>query len=354
MFVRLLQTLLLFCSVVLASCVTVTSDVLINDAAADNRFALDPVPLDQLQFFGSHNSYKKRMDPLAQAQLQQINPAAAHALEYWHEPLATQLNMGLRVFEFDVFFDPQQRLFKRGGTFPVLHVQNLDTNSHCATLRDCVAQLALWLEENPASEPLFISFNAKTDVIDQPGFVQPLSFDAAAWRALDATLAESFAARLLRPAQVLGPAGPAWPTLAEARGKVLLLLDEGAQKTANYLTAVDRPTMFVNVPADDPRAAIRVLNDPLAQASEIRAALQRGLLVRTRADADTAEARSGDTTRRDAAFASGAQFVSTDYYLPATHFDSEYVASLPGGEPVRCNPVRESGCLARAVDGLAP
>ena len=36
-------------------------------------------------------------------------------------------------------------------------------------------------------------------------------------------------------------------------------------------------------------------------------------------------------------FAEGAQVVSTDYYLPATHFGNGYQVSLP--QPVQCNPV---------------
>ena len=77
-------------------------------------------------------------------------------------------------------------------------------------------------------------------------------------------------------------------------------------------------------------------------------------LVRTRADADTREARAGDTRRRDAAFASGAHFVSTDYYLPeqAPASAPGYLVALPleglavgpattplGGVVARCNPV---------------
>jgi urease beta subunit len=61
--------------------------------------------------------------------------------------------------------------------------------------------------------------------------------------------------------------------------------------------------------------------------------------VRTRADADTVEARSGDTTRRDAALGSGAHFVSTDYVFPDERFGTGYVVDLPGDTAARCNPV---------------
>ena len=69
--------------------------------------------------------------------------------------------------------------------------------------------------------------------------------------------------------------------------------------------------------------------------------MRRGYVVRTRADADTRQARTGDTTMRDAALASGAQWVSTDYPAPgmSSRFGTSYVAQLPGGAAARCNPV---------------
>ena len=66
--------------------------------------------------------------------------------------------------------------------------------------------------------------------------------------------------------------------------------------------------------------------------------------VRTRADADTVEARASDTTRRDAAFASGAQIVSTDFERVDPRWPT-YVVALPGGGEARCNPISApKGC----------
>jgi len=62
-------------------------------------------------------------------------------------------------------------------------------------------------------------------------------------------------------------------------------------------------------------------------------------VVRTRADADTVEARSNDTARRDDALKSGAQYVSTDYMRPDTRL-SGYQARLPDGAIAVCNPQR--------------
>lgn len=324
----------------LVGCVSVNTDVSSNFPSTRSQDVVSPeqLPLNQFQFFGSHNSYKTALPAAVLEQLRQVNPQAAISLEYWHAPIDEQLDSGLRVLEFDVFYDPQQRLFELGGEFPVLHVQNLDTGSHCPNLRACMDSVVRWTEVHPDHEPIMISFNAKTDVIDRPGFIRPNAFDAVAWRALDALLRESLGQRVINPAQVLSPSGPIWPALSEARGKMLLVLDEGPEKHMAYLAAVSRPALFANLPSEDPRAAIRIINNPLESAAEIAAAVKQGFLVRTRADADTLEARSGDTTRRDAAFASGAHFVSTDYYQIASHFNSAYQVSLPGGGVIRCNP----------------
>ena len=310
---------------------------------------MESLPLNQLQFYGSHNSYKTAIPEPLFDYVRDTNPPVARALEYWHPPLAQQLDMGLRVLELDVFYDPDHSLFQRHGTFPVLHVQYIDTGSHCENLDLCLDQILAWADANPHHEPVMISFNAKTQRIEQEFFVVPKAFDAAAWQAIDRQLRDRLGNRLITPVEVLSSGQPRWPTLSDARGRFLLLLDERPDKLRGYAAAVDDPAMFGNWPMDDPRAAIQVLNDPVADRRRIAAALAAGCLVRTRADADTEEARYNRTQRRDAAFASGAQFISTDYYLPATHFDSDYVVTLPGGGPVRCNPVLAGGCVTEGL-----
>jgi len=82
---------------------------------------------------------------------------------------------------------------------------------------------------------------------------------------------------------------------------------------------------------------------------EIRNEVKRGYIVRTRADAGTIEARKGDSSRREAAFASGAQIITTDFYLPATRFGNDYQVRLEETHSAwRCNPVIAAQCVATA------
>jgi calcium-dependent phosphoinositide phospholipase C len=81
------------------------------------------------------------------------------------------------------------------------------------------------------------------------------------------------------------------------------------------------------------------LNDPVGSFDEIQDLVGRGFVVRTRADADTQEARLGNTVPRDMAIDSGAQWVSTDYPIPDERFGTGYFVQIPGGMPARCNPI---------------
>ena len=106
--------------------------------------------------------------------------------------------------------------------------------------------------------------------------------------------------------------------------------------------------MFVNsIDENEAHAAYFTMNDPLRSQDQISAAVSSGFIVRTRADANTLEARINSTDRREAAFRSGAQYISTDYYLPRPEF-SDYSVGLPEGVPARCNPVRlRNNCNGR-------
>ena len=64
--------------------------------------------------------------------------------------------------------------------------------------------------------------------------------------------------------------------------------------------------------------------------------------VFSRADEPDVEGRTGDTTRLEAALASGAHWISTDYPGPggaSEQYGTDYVAQLPEFRAARCNPL---------------
>jgi hypothetical protein len=325
--------------------------------------------MNQLQAMGTHNSYKMAIAPLEMANVRARNPKAADTLDYSHIPLTDQLNDGARELELDFVYDPQGGRYSTPlgrkmapATTPydltsmakpgmkVLHVPDIDYRSVCPLLVDCFKEVRAWSNAHPDHVPILIIFNLKQDQLKVPGAVQLLPFDAAAMDAVDAEIRSVFKpGELITPDQVQGKhktlreavmAG-AWPTLKAARGKIMLAMDESPDVVSVYRGArksLEGRMMFVNIDEASPAAGYITLNEPIKENARIQAAVKAGLIVRTRADADTWEARKNDTAPREAAFASGAQYVSTDYMHPDTRF-SPYQARLPGGGVARENPV---------------
>lgn len=332
--------------------------------------------LNQIQVVGSHNSYKQAIDPSLFSLYSEERPTVSQSLDYSHPSLTEQLELGLRKLELDVFHDPDGGLFAqpsglarvdqaglpagppfdprgemKAPGFKVLHVQDLDFRSNCLTLQACLSQLRGWSRQHPDHLPIVVTVNAKDGLINRPGFTTPKRFDAAALDDLDREIVAGIGrAGLLVPDDVRGERhsleqavlAKGWPLLDAVRGRFLFVLDEQGAKQRRYVdghAGLRGRVMFVNAEPGSPEAGFLILNDPLERADEIRRRVEQGYLVRTRADADTREARSGDVSRRDAAFESGAQFISTDYYQADPRFDTGYSVEAPGGGWARCNPV---------------
>jgi hypothetical protein len=145
-----------------------------------------------------------------------------------------------------------------------------------------------------------------------------------------------------------------WPTLGESRGKVMFMMDNaGAQRTA-YLDGhpnLEGRVLFTKAEPGEPDAGFVSRNDPTS--ADIADLVRAGYMVRTRADVETVEARANDTTKRDAALASGAQWVSTDYPVRdyGVGFATDYFVEIPGGTVARCNPVDAPvGCVSADLE----
>jgi len=327
--------------------------------------------MNDIQVVGTHNSYKQPMPAPTMAKIRAINPQMADALDYSHRPLTEQLDAGARQLEIDVNYDPQGGYYARGSNdprlqrpgFKVLHIPGIDNSSSCVLLTDCLHILRDWSDAHPGHLPIMLMFNAKEEHNGDKGGFEALPFTEAAFDALDAEIRSVLSpAKLIVPDDVQGHyptlregvlAGN-WPTLDKARGRFLFALDEQAPKVAIYRGArhsLEGRVFFINTDENSPAAAYLTLNDPVKEGERIRRDVAQGFLVRTRADADTHEARLNDTSRRDAAFASGAQYVSTDYIWADPRFPGGYTVRLPGKVMARCNPVRQpAGCVSAKLE----
>jgi hypothetical protein len=324
-----------------------------------------PLRINDIAVIGTHNSYKLPMPTETMARLRATDPRAADTLDYGHRPLAEQLDAGARQLEIDVSYDPRGGHYARGSDdprllrpgFKVLHIPGIDNASSCVLLIECLRTIRRWSDAHPRHVPILLLFNAKDERNAARGGIDALPFDAAAYDALDAEVRSVLPpAKLVTPDDVQGRyptlrdavLANAWPTLERARGRFLFALDEPPAKVAVYRGArrsLEGRVFFINTDEASPAAAYLTLNDPVRDGDRIRRDVAAGYLVRTRADANTREARANDTRPRDAALAGGAQYVSTDYLWPDPRFPGAYRVTQPGGVVARCNPVRRpAGC----------
>ena len=337
-------------------------------------FDINDLPINKIQVIGSHNSYKQSIDPPLFSLIKKADSSLARHIDYSHIPLTEQLNLGLLNLEIDLYADAkggkyghpkgldwqgngnnilpydQSGVMKERG-FKVFHIQDIDFRSHCLTFRNCLQQLKQWSDAHKDHYPIFITMNAKDDTIKKPGFAIPEKFTPAVYDQLDSTIARDLGIqKVLTPDQVRGNYTTLeeavlkgnWPLLKNAKGKFIFILDEKGDKVQAYVkghTALQKRLLFVNAEPGSPEAAILIMNDAVKDGKAIQDLVTKGYIVRTRADADTEEARRNDRSRFDAACLSGAQIITTDYYAKSTRFPSDYVISFEDGTYLRENPV---------------
>jgi hypothetical protein len=361
-----------------------------NSKPAPAPYPLDTtLRLNDIQVLGSHNSYHVQGDPKLLSALRAFDKSLSESLEYGHPPLDEQFNAdGVRQIELDVFADPNGGLFaNRGGQviaggprasgepaldrpgFKVLHVQDIDFRSTCLTFVACLTTVRDWSKAHSEHVPIMIDVEVKQDAIPDPlnlAFAVPHPIGPPELDALDAEIRSVLSPdQLITPDDVRGAHATleeairtdGWPTLANSRGKLLFTLDNEDKVRDDYIAghpALKGRLLFTSSPRGTPEAAFLKLNDPITDEAKIRQAVLDGYVVRTRSDADTAQARSGNTTMREAALRSGAQWVSTDYEVADTQFGTGYVVAIPGGTPARCNPVRNpAGCRPSDIEDPA-
>ncbi len=344
--------------------------------------------LNHVQVLGTHNSYHIEPRPALLSLIASIDSAAAASMEYTHRPLDEQLGLlGIRQVELDVFADPAGGLFAvplgpifLGSPDPikpellapglkVLHVQDIDFETTCLTFVSCLQTIKAWSDTHDGHLPLMILVEAKDEPIllppEFPPLTVPAPFGAVELDGIDAEIRSVFPDdQLITPDDVRGGRDTleqavlkdGWPTLNESRGRLLFALDNIDAKRDDYLAghpSLAGRVMFTSSPPGSPESAFVKLNDPIADQDYIRELVSAGYIVRTRADADTLEARLGSTVRRDAALASGAQFISTDFPEPDPAFSTGYFVEIAGGINARCNPVLSPpGCDSSALEVL--
>lgn len=354
--------------------------------AGDLDAACDELRLNELQYVGTHNSYHiapgegmailmnaAEFSPSAEWTAERLNVA----LDYTHPSLTTQLKLGMRQFELDVYADPEGGRFSNPGAlhlmqnmpwnlpimfnpdgdldkpgFKVLHKPEYDFKSTCYLLTKALQEIHAWSMANPDHCPLIIHIEVKDGSGEaltedyEPAKVD--KFDKATWLRLEGEIKSVFPAdKIITPDVVRGDhsslrqaiKSDGWPTLKDLKGKVVFLLLNKKDVTYGFMTtfgnSLEGRLFFTSLKPDHPWASWFRITDP--NYKYIPDFLKQGFLVTTQADTHTMHARLNDTRRRDKAFAVGAHFILTDFPIPDRRF-SDYQVVFDEGTYVRKNP----------------
>jgi len=329
---------------------------------------LNDLKINQIQVIGSHNSYKKAILPEVYSYLSQKD--SLHFLpriQYEHIPIPQQLDLGLRNLEIDVYadskggkyahpkildlvktsqpFDPEGKMKKPG--YKMIHITDIDYQTQYYTLEDCLKDLKKWSDMHPDHDPVFITLEPKDGKANQFG-TEPEHYTSKLFDDLDNELRKYLGEnKIITPDDIRGSyktlneavLNKNWPKVKDAKGKFLFVLDNNSENKDLYMKghpSLKGRMIFTNSEPGTPEAAVLFRNDPNPEIAEL---VKQGYIIRTRADADTMEARKEDYSRFEKAKESGAQVITTDYYQPSKLFKSSYKISFDNNSYERKNPV---------------
>jgi hypothetical protein len=192
------------------------------------------------------------------------------------------------------------------------------------------------------------------------GFKRTVPFDATACDSMDAEIKDVFGPdmkNVLTPDRLRGKYNTLedmvkhndWPTLDACRGKVVFIVLGDAKRL--YLEghpSLAGRAMCVYSKPGRPECAFIMEDESVSDSLKISELVRENYIVRTRSDIETVESRTNDSRRKTAAFNSGAQITSTDYYKPDSRF-SNFEVQWDGKHAGRINPV---SCPAKAGEWL--
>jgi Phosphoinositide phospholipase C, Ca2+-dependent len=345
--------------------------------------------INDIQLLATHNSFKRYLDPFILSLINSVCTLKDLSLDdYQHLPLTRQLDLGVRGVEIDIFADPEGGKFRKffvlsllgedGEShdpdldkpgFKVMHDVNFDFHASCHLFVGCLSEMKAWSDGHPNHLPIFVHVQVR----DEPtpgigqylriiGLPEPLVMTKKLLDDLDIEIKTIIPVhQIITPGEVRGKHATlreavlanAWPTIEESRGKFIFYMDARPYVQALYLEEHPQSSERViftspsNSNAED--AAFLILNGPKEHGQKIKDLVSEGFIVRTRADSGTIEAYANDKTTWKAALDSGAQIVSTDFIVPEPKTGTGYYVFIPNGHPVRCSPLRESFCDARAI-----
>jgi hypothetical protein len=277
-------------------------------------FELTPdLKMNDIQYLASHNSYKKKGLSLGHFFVGLgSSQEEAKAMNYDNKDLTTQLNEGIRSFEFDVR--------KRNGTFMLTHVPLVDNSSVAPNFKLALEEIKLFSDYHPNHLPMIILLEIKDDwMMLDPSLDDIKSSDL---RELDDLISDTFGDDVITPSSVISNDLSlqasiqihGWPRLVDTLGKVMVVLHAGSFVDQYILLDPSFETLhlFPSVYSDQielPYAVFVIENNPLSEM--IPNLVQDNFMVRTRIDTEL----SYDDTIRLSGIQSGAHILTSDFSI---------------------------------------
>ncbi len=304
------------------------------------------IKFNEISFLGTHNSYQtaildETMKLYENLETLTFGLFSAEGGEFESETLTRQLNCGIRSFEMDI------ETFDRDGeiSFTCMHSPYIEMSTSCYDFSLALKEISMWSENNPNHLPITIIIEPKSAFI-------PLKdmefFNVEYAKAFDKVLREGLGEKLFTPTDMLRDyasfgemrAADDWCEVKDMLGKVVVLLHEGGV-TEDYISidpSIKTQAMFPMLRPEDAErdcTSLILCNAP-EELLEIQEDVIYGkkIMVRTRADkfAQITE------ERRENAFASGANIISTDYPVRTDLKQGDYFVTFDGMTTVRKNP----------------
>src|SRR3954462_9688779 len=141
----------------------------------------DNTPINKIQVIGSHNSYKRAIDPALFKVFMEKDSNRVRGLAYAQIAIVEQLKMGLNNLEIDCYrdekggkyahpkglemaagqapYDPNGEMMKPG--YKIFHVPDFDFRTDSYTFAGILTKLRNWSKEHPDHNPVFITLEAK-------------------------------------------------------------------------------------------------------------------------------------------------------------------------------------------------
>lgn len=347
---------------------------------------VDSLRINEIQIIASHNSYRtmtyrpifrwvKFFKPLIP---KEYDP---NAWDYSHLPMPEQFdNYGVRGVELDVFYDPQGgRYAKRKGNwlvfasaksriaalsqpgYKLIHIPDIDYNTHYPTFIDALKTLKNWSDAHPNHLPIFVNVELKSSALGNyiklKSLPKALPITLQAADSLDAEVRAVFGDKLekvVTPDKLRGNfatlveavLNDALPKVKDVRGKFFFIIDGNEENYAKAHEGLKNRVMFTYASPRSKECVFIKANDAIRQKDSIQQWVNEGFMVRTRCDADTYEARGeGHYEGQVAAFESGAQILTTDYYkedarAATSQKWSDYRVFFKDNMPIRKNVVK--------------